>query len=102
MQAWLGEHMLISYLLILGMTFFIFQKVFRPQQARLPLVREILMYATMIIGSGILLIMQLDKLPIIQCMAIAILMMLTLRMRQLYDNWKQKSSPDNKVKTGTE
>jgi len=101
MQAWFSEHMLISYLLILGMTFFIFQKVFRPQQARLPLIREILLYATMIFGSAILLIMQVDKLPIIQCMAIAVIMMLTLRLRQLYDSWKQKSSPDNKVNTET-
>lgn len=101
MQAWLSEHMLISYLLILGMTFFIFQKVFRPQQARLPLIREILMYATMIFGSAILLIMQIDKLPIIQCMAIAIVMMITLRLRQLYDGWKQKSSADSNANTET-
>lgn len=101
MQAWLSEHMLISYLLILGMTFYIFQKVFRPQQVKLPLLKVIFLYATMILGSGILLIMQVDKLPIIQCMAIAILMMVTLRLRQLYDSWKQKSSPE-KVKTETE
>lgn len=98
MQAWLSDHKLISYVLILGMTLYIFQKVFRPQQAKLPLIKNIFLYLTMIVGSAILLIMQIDKLPIIQCMAIAIIMMLTLRMRQLYDSWKQKSE-SKKVKT---
>lgn len=92
MQAWLSEHPLISYLLILGFTFYIFQNVFRPQAAKLPIVRTIFLYATMIIGSFIMLIFQIDKLPIIQCMAIAVLMMFTLRARQLYDKWKSKSA----------
>lgn len=91
MQAWLSGHPLISYLLILGFTVYIFQNVFRPQAARLPILKTILLYLTMIIGSGIMLIFQIDKLPIIQCMGIAVLMMFTLRGRQLYDKWKEKS-----------
>lgn len=101
MQAWLSDHKLVSYLLILGMTLYIFQKVFRPQQAKLPLIKNIFLYLTMIVGSAILLIMQVDRLPIIQCMAIAILMMFTLRSRQLYDSWKLKSE-SKKVKTEVE
>jgi len=92
MQAWLSEHPLISFLLILGMTFYIFQNVFRPQQVRLPLLKAIFMYVTMIIGAGILLIMQIDRLPIIQCMAVAIVMMVMLRARQMYDKWKDRST----------
>lgn len=92
MQAWLSEHPLIAYLLILGMTFYIFQNVFRPQQVKLPLLKAIFMYVTMIIGAGILLIMQIDRLPIIQCMAVAIVMMVMLRARQMYDKWKGKST----------
>jgi len=92
MQAWLSEHPVISYILILGFTFFIFQNVFRPQVVKLPLLRIIFLYATMIIGSFVLLIFQIDKLPIIQCMAVAVLLMFTLRGRQLYDKWKDKST----------
>lgn len=92
MQLWLSENPLVSYLLILGMTFFIFQNVFRPQQIKLPLLKAIFMYLTMIVGSAILLVLQVDKLPIIQCMAIAIIMMVMLRARQIYDKWKNKST----------
>lgn len=92
MQAWFSEHPLVSYLLILGMTFFIFQNVFRPQQIRLPLLKAIFMYLTMIVGAAILLVLQIDKLPIIQCMSVAIIMMVMLRARQIYDKWKNKST----------
>jgi hypothetical protein len=50
--------------------------------------KEILVYALIAFGSFILMILQVDKLPIIQCMVIAVLMMLMLRGRQLYDKWK--------------
>lgn len=87
MQAWLSEHMLVSYLLILGFTIYIFNAVFRAQR-RLPILKEILVYLLMAFGSLILMVLQVDKLPIIQCMGIAVLMMLMLRARQLYDKWK--------------
>ncbi len=91
MQNWLSEHMLVSYFLILGFTIYIFNKVFRAQQ-RLPILKEILVYLLIAFGSFILTILQVDKLPIIQCMAVAVAMMLMLRGRQLYDKWKGGSS----------
>lgn len=93
MQAWLSDHKLVSYLLILGFTIYIFNKVFRAQQ-KLPLLKEILVYALIAFGSFILMILQVDKLPIIQCMGIAVLMMLMLRGRQLYDKWKGGNKPE--------
>lgn len=87
MQTWLSEHMLVSYLLILGFTIYIFNNVFRPQR-RLPILKEILVYLLIAFGSLVLLVLQIDKLPIIQCMAVAVAMMLLLRGRQLYDKWK--------------
>ena len=92
MQAWLSEHMLVSYLLILGFTVYIFNNVFRPQR-RLPILKEILVYLLIAFGSLILLVLQVDKLPIIQCMAVAVFMMLLLRGRQLYDKWKAGRVP---------
>ena len=71
MQEWLAEHMLVSYLLIVGFTIFIFNNVFRPVR-RLPILKEILVYVTIAIGSLVLLVLQVDKLPIIQCMAVAV------------------------------
>ena len=102
MQEWLSEHKLVSYLLILGFTIFIFNQVFRPQK-RLPLLKEILVYILIAFGSFILMILQVDKLPIIQCMGIAVLMMLLLRGRQLYDKWKNgKSGPAEPQNAGTD
>ncbi|MDQ8736833.1 YlaH-like family protein [Paenibacillus sp. LHD-38] len=94
MQAWLSDHKLISYLIILGFTIYIFNKVFRAQQ-KLPLLKEILVYALIAFGSFVLMILQVDKLPIIQCMGVAVLMMLMLRGRQLYDKWKGRKSGGN-------
>jgi hypothetical protein len=91
LQNWLSEHMIVSYFLILGFTIYIFNKVFRAQQ-RLPILKEILVYLLIAFGSFILTILQVDKLPIIQCMAVAVIMMLMLRGRQLYDKWKGGSS----------
>ncbi|REK76225.1 YlaH-like family protein [Paenibacillus paeoniae] len=88
MQEWLSEHKLVSYILILAFTIYIFNSVFRPQ-AKLPILKEIMVYIVMAIGSFVLMIMQVDKLPIIQCMAVAVLLMLMLRGRQMYDKWKK-------------
>lgn len=90
MQEWLSEHKLVSYLLILAFTIYIFNSVFRPQ-AKLPLLKEVLVYMIIAMGSFVLMILQVDKLPIIQCMGIAVLMMLMLRGRQLYDKYRKKS-----------
>ncbi|MBJ6363135.1 YlaH-like family protein [Paenibacillus sp. GCM10012307] len=92
MQAWLSNHPLVSYVLILGSVVYIFNKVFRAQR-RLPILKEILVYLMMALGSLVLLVLQIDKLPIIQCMAVAIALMLILRARQLYDKWKGNTKP---------
>ncbi|OBR65005.1 hypothetical protein A7K91_05400 [Paenibacillus oryzae] len=95
MQAWLSDHKLVSYLLILGFTIFIFNQVFRPGQ-KLPILKEVMVYLLMVIGSFVLMILQVDKLPIIQCMSIAVLMMLMLRGRQMYDKRRNKKSAPGK------
>lgn len=92
MQQWLSEHPIVSYFLILGFTIYIFNKVFRANNAKLPILKEILVYVLMAVGSFVLMILQIDKLPIIQCMGIAVIMMLMLRGRQLYDKWKSRQS----------
>ncbi|MGU3469958.1 YlaH-like family protein [Paenibacillus sp. D51F] len=89
MQQWLSEHALVSYILILAGVIYIFNKVFRPQQ-RLPILKEILVYVIMAIGSAILVVFQIDKLPIIQCMAVAVLLMFMLRIRQFNDRRQAK------------
>lgn len=86
MQEWFHDHAVISYLLILASTIYIFNAVFRT--GKLPVLKEILVHIVMAIGCLVLLLLQLDKLPIIQCMAVAVGMMALLRMRQFYDKRK--------------
>jgi hypothetical protein len=93
MQQWFHDHPIISYLLILACTVYIFNAVFR--MGRLPILKEIAVHLVMAIGCLVLLLLQLDKLPIIQCMAVAVGMMALLRMRQFYDKRKNyRSSRD--------
>lgn len=86
MQQWFHDHEIISYLLILVCTIYIFNAVFRT--GKLPILKEILVHIVMALGCLVLLLLQLDKLPIIQCMAVAVGMMALLRMRQFYDKRK--------------
>lgn len=83
MQQWFSDHPLISYILILAFTIYIFNAVFR--MGKLPILKEILVYVIMAAGCLILLVLQIDKLPIIQCMAVAVAMMVMVRLRQIYD-----------------
>ncbi|QYR20110.1 YlaH-like family protein [Paenibacillus sp. sptzw28] len=88
MQNWFHAHPFVTYFLILGLTIYIFNAVFRV--GRLPILKEILVHLVMAAGSWVLWLLQYDKLPIIQCMSVAVIMMLMLRGRQLYDKWKTK------------
>jgi uncharacterized membrane protein YhhN len=92
MQTWFHDHPVISYLLIVACTIYIFNAVFRA--GKLPILKEILVHVVLAIGCLVLLLLQLDKLPIIQCMAVAVVMMALLRMRQFYD--KRKAYRNNK------
>jgi len=83
MQQWFSDHPLISYILILAFTIYIFNAVFR--MGKLPILKEILVYILMAAGGLILLVLQIDKLPIIQCMGVAVAMMILVRLRQIYD-----------------
>lgn len=80
MQAWLAQHPVISYVLIFLLVVFVYNKVFRAQQ-KLPLWKEIILYLLMALGSFMLLIFQIDKLPIIQCLLVAVILMLMVRIR---------------------
>lgn len=93
MQMWFHDNPLIAYLIILACTIYIFNAVFRP--GRLPLLKEVIVYVMMALGSLVLLVLQIDKLPIIQCMAVAVVMMLMLRLRQLYDKRRGSRKGDD-------
>lgn len=94
MQAWFAQNPIISYFLIFVLVIFVYNKVFRTQQ-KLPLLKEIILYLLMALGSFLLLIFQIDKLPIIQCLLVAVALMLMVRIRYFVEgrrNRKQESA----------
>ncbi|GGH26516.1 YlaH-like family protein [Paenibacillus segetis] len=100
MQHWFANHPVISYVIILVLVFFVYNKVFRVGQ-KLPLLKEVILYVLMAIGSFLLLIFQIDKLPIIQCLLVAVILMLMVRIRYFVEgrrNKGQNSAPIAKDK----
>lgn len=89
MQAWFAQNPIISYLIIFVLVVFVYNKVFRSQQ-KLPLWKEIILYLLMAIGCFLLLIFQIDKLPIIQCLLVAVLLMLMVRIRYFVEGRRKK------------
>jgi 4-hydroxybenzoate polyprenyltransferase len=80
MNLWFGEHLWITYLIIYVFVAFIYSKVFKTR--RLPLLKELIVYLLIGVGTLILLIFQVDAgLPIIPSLAVAILLMLMVRIR---------------------
>ncbi|GIO30519.1 MULTISPECIES: YlaH-like family protein [Paenibacillus] len=91
MQAWFASHPVVSYIIIFVLITYVYNKVFRVKQ-KLPLLKEILLYVLMALGSGMLLIFQHDKLPIIQCLLVAVALMLLVRVRYFVEGRQKKKA----------
>jgi len=100
MQQWLASHPLVSYVLIFALVTYVFNKVFRTQ--KLPIIKEILILLFIGLGSSILLILQIDKLPIIQCLLVAIALMFTVRIRYFIEGQRKKRSQAEHARTKSE
>lgn len=83
MQAWLQEHLWITFFLIYGMLVYIYNKVFRVR--KLPLLKDAVIYLLIAVGAFILLLFQVDiGLPIVVSLAMAIGLMLIVRIRYFF------------------
>lgn len=91
MQSWFAGHPLIAYLVIFVLLTYVYNRVFRVNQ-KLSLFKEILLYAMMAAGSGILLVFQHDKLPIIQCLLVAVGLMLLVRVRYFMEGRQKRKA----------
>lgn len=96
MNEWFAEHMLLTYLAIVLCIAFVYHKVFRVR--KLPILKELIVYIIIALGSVLLLIFQIDaSLPILQCLLIAILMMGIYRLRVLVMSRKKQSNPNQQT-----
>jgi hypothetical protein len=79
LNEWFGNHIIITYILIFIFLSYVYNKVFRTR--KLPILKTIIIYILLAIGSLMLLFFQLIGLPIIFCLSIAIFLMLLVRVR---------------------
>lgn len=83
LNDWLTDHLWVTYLLIFFMIAYVYNKVFRVR--KLPILKNLIVYFVIALGSLMLLIFQIDaSLPIVQSLAVAIAMMAVYRLRVLY------------------
>jgi hypothetical protein len=79
MNQWFGDHIIVTYILIFILLSFVYNKVFRTR--KLPVLKALIIYLLIGVGSILLLFFQIAGLPIILCLGVAVLMMLILRIR---------------------
>lgn len=82
-----ASHPFVSYALIYLMLVFIFNNMFRVR--KLPILKEILIYLLLALGAFILLIFQIDKLPIIPCLFVVIAILFIVRIRYFMERRKK-------------
>lgn len=87
LTGWLALHPWITYFLIYVLLVFIYNKVFRMQ--KLPILKELVIYLLMAFGSFILLIFQIDKLPIVYSLFAAVVLILLVRVRDMISKRKR-------------
>ncbi|WP_028549252.1 YlaH-like family protein [Paenibacillus sp. UNC451MF] len=88
MTEWFREHPVITYLIILVLITYVYNKVFKTR--RLPILKEAIIYLMLAIGAGMLLLFQLGALPIVLCLAVAVGLMFLVRIRYFIEGRTKK------------
>jgi hypothetical protein len=79
MREWFLEHFWITYTIIFILVSYVYNKVFRVGKLTIP--KALLVYVLIAIGSYMLLIFQALGLPIVLSLAVAVFLMLIVRVR---------------------
>lgn len=89
MTGWLAQHPWITYILIFVFLVYIYNKVFRVR--KLPILKNLIVYLLMGLGAFLLLIFQIDAgLPMVFSLAIAVALMLMVRIRYFVEERSKK------------
>jgi hypothetical protein len=90
---WLAQHLWTTYILIYAFLVYIYNKVFRVR--KLPILKDLVIYLIIAVGAFFLLIFQVDAgLPIVYSLAVAIALMLTVRIRYYIAEKSKKSNEE--------
>jgi 4-hydroxybenzoate polyprenyltransferase len=79
LNEWFLNHMILTYILIFIFLSYVYNKVFRTR--KLPILKTVVIYILLAIGSMMLLFFQIVGLPIVLCLSVAIFLMLLVRVR---------------------
>ncbi|PZE22676.1 YlaH-like family protein [Paenibacillus xerothermodurans] len=79
MTAWLQAHPYIAYVMIYVLITYVYNKVFKTR--RLPVLKEAIIYILLGGGSLMLLMFQMWGLPIVPSLAVAVALMLMVKIR---------------------
>ncbi|MNQ96451.1 hypothetical protein D3C85_1120570 [compost metagenome] len=90
LNEWFANHLYITYLLIFVFMSYVYNKVFRTR--KLPVLKTAIIYVLLAIGSVMLLVFQIVGLPIVLCLAVAISLMLMVRIRYFVEKRTGKRS----------
>lgn len=90
MHEWFADHRVIAYFIIYAFLVYIFNAVFRVR--KLPILKDLIIYLMIGLGAFILLIFQIDKLPIIPCLAVAVGLMLMVKIRYYVEARQKRKS----------
>ena len=93
MNEWLFEHVWMTYAIIYVLVAYVYNKVFRVR--KLPLLKNVIVYGLMALGTFLLLIFQMFGLPIVLCLLVAVGLMFLVRIRYWVEaRQKRKHPPD--------
>ncbi|MCR8634996.1 MULTISPECIES: YlaH-like family protein [Paenibacillus] len=82
MTEWFRAHPYIAYLIIFVLITYVYNKVFKMR--KLPILKEAVVYLLLGVGAFMLLLFQLGALPIIPSLAVAVALMLMVRIRYFF------------------
>jgi hypothetical protein len=89
--AWLVDHRWLTFMIIYAFLIYVYNKVFRVR--KLPILKDLIVYLMIGIGAFLLLVFQVDlQLPIVPCLALAVLMMLMVRIRYFIEALKNRKT----------
>lgn len=90
LNEWFGNHLIVTYISIFIALSYVYNKVFRTR--KLPVLKTLILYVMMAVGSVMLLFFQVEGLPIILCLTVAILMMFMVRVRYFIEKRSGRKS----------
>lgn len=89
LYTWFAAHPWITFFIIYICIAYVYNKVFRMR--KLPVLKTLLVYILLGVGAGMLLFFQVKaELPIIPGLAVAIVLMLIVRIRYMIQSIKRR------------